>query len=167
MTAYQIHPTGPCGESQENLYTDTSLSNLFNVVANQINSTRQVLWQRYTAMLLANSLVFGLLIRVDEIEQRCGPGSIELTQVDQRVMGATAGIVLCSFWILIFVIDWWTFHYHRLGVASRYEWTQLPSEANPFKAMMQEKGGLVAYFLALSVALLFLIINILIRYQNV
>ena len=66
----------------------------------------------------------------------------------------------------MFGLDWWTFHYNRLGVAARFEWTQLPSEANPFKAMMQEKRGLVIYSLAICVALLFLIINSVILYQN-
>lgn len=142
---YEIHPTAP-EKTQEGRYTDIAFSNLLNIYAGQVNSARQVVWQRYTAMLIANSIFFGLIVSAE---------------ASYRKLGAVVGIALCCIWVAMLLADWKLFK-NRLLTASRFQWTHLGPDANPFPAMhTQEKWlGRVIYSSAASVALIFLIFNI-------
>lgn len=89
---YEIRPTSP-REIEEGRYTDISLSNLFGAHVTQINSVRQAIWARYTAMLIANSVLSAFT-------------SSAALPLPQRLAGPVAGLLLCGVWLAILVRDW-------------------------------------------------------------
>jgi len=100
-----------------NQYTDIALTNLFNAHLSLLNSERHVIWLRYQSMLVANSIVVGLLARLDELKTM------------PVVLGSIFGLALCLAWL----VSLWSgynlfFKLHK--EALRFEWSYDPS-ANP------------------------------------
>lgn len=106
-----------------NQYTDISLTNLIGLHVNQVNSERQAIWQRYTAMLVANSILF--------IFSRNG----NRDAIDV-FFGILVGIVLCIFWIWITLIGWEIFDM-RWRSSMKFEWEKLSEKAHPFNVSIQ------------------------------
>lgn len=145
---YKILPTGMPVSDQ---YSDISMTNLVGIFSDQISSERQTIWQRYAAMLVANSLIFGFLV------------SRERTKIE-IFSGVFFGIVLCIFWLII-SIDGWKLHLYRRDEALKFVWTALNEKANPFQAdskyEKKVKGGRI-YQVALWTIWLFIIMYIVI-----
>src|SRR2546426_319269 len=58
---YNVQPTGAPDSKGNPQYTDISLTALFNAHISMINTQRQTIWQRFTSMILANSIILGFL----------------------------------------------------------------------------------------------------------
>jgi len=53
--SYEIKPTG---QSVADQYSDIALTNLYSAAANQFITEGQLIWSRFNAMLVANSIIF-------------------------------------------------------------------------------------------------------------
>jgi hypothetical protein len=76
-----VNPTA----TQKGEHTDIALTALYNAHVSLINSERQATWQRFNIMLLANSLLIGLMSQKSEL-------SLGI------VIGMLFGLVLCFLW---------------------------------------------------------------------
>ena len=121
---YEVQPTALQVTEQ---YADIALSGLFNAHANQINSERQAIWQRYTAMLVANSLVFAFM------------GGVA-PSLYRPIAGSIAGIVLCAIWYGMTKSGWTVFRM-RVDRALEFSWPTLGPQANPFRVTMEYERG--------------------------
>jgi hypothetical protein len=106
---YEVQPTGQPASQQ---YSDISMTGLFNAHVALLNSERQTIWQRYSAMLIANSFILGFLDR------------------QRPVFAALVGILLCAAWA---IMTWSGYRLFLLEMAEmrRFVWPGLPSGANP------------------------------------
>jgi len=109
-----ISPTGPEGK----VYTDISLANLFSSHVHKLNVEKQLIWSRFTAMLVANSILLGLfgfsLKDVARIPSWWGIGV------------CVGGIGLCILWFKLTSVGWELMN-RRLKEAHRFVWEGYPS----------------------------------------
>ena len=84
---YEVHPTGP-----ESKFSDTALTNLFNVHVTMLLHEERLVWQRYSVFIVAHAIIFGFLSRTTT------PQSLT------TILAALFGIVLCGMW-LIFIMS--------------------------------------------------------------
>ena len=84
---------------------------LFSQHVAVINSERSTIWQRYSAMLVANSLILGF-----------GPDSVWV---------AIVGLVICILWAAM-THEGWKILRRRITVAGEFQLAPLPESANPF-----------------------------------
>lgn len=116
--ALVVEPTSIVEVDGKRIYTDIALTNLFACHVQKLNVEKQLIWQRYTAMLLANSVLVGLLgVNLDSL----GPGSSNL-----REGICVLGIVLCVLWLVV-TFNGWEIAGRRLKAAARFEWPGFPS----------------------------------------
>ena len=114
-------------------YSDATMTALFNAHVAVINSERQVIWQRYAAMLFANSIVFGLLARASD------PSQI-------TVIGACLfGMLLCLFWWLLNEEGYKVFN-TAMDIAQQFSWKYGDREINLIALQREQyekgvKGG--------------------------
>lgn len=137
----EVRPTAAQVTEQ---YADIALSGLFNAHAVQIASERNVIWQRYTAMLIGNSLVFAFT----------GGAAPSLFR---PIAGSLAGIALCAIWYGMTKSGWTVFRM-RVDRALEFSWPTLGERANPFRVTLEyERGrwGGWLYWLALAAIVLF------------
>lgn len=87
---YKVPPTAPGRKAR---YTDISLTNLFMASVNMINVEKQLIWNRYTAFLVGNTIVFNLL-------------SKDISDRFIKVGACIFGVILCLMWYLITYIGW-------------------------------------------------------------
>jgi hypothetical protein len=66
-------------------HTDIAATAIYNTTVSIINSERTVVWQRYQALLLANSIVFGFM----------GRGDLSTAYV---LIAGVLGLMLCLCW---------------------------------------------------------------------
>lgn len=86
----EVCPTSLQGQTSQ--YSDIALTGLFSAHVSLISSERQAIWQRFTAMLIANSLIFSFLTQT----RRTGDGrSLEAIDVTVAVV---FGLLLCVAW---------------------------------------------------------------------
>lgn len=106
---YEVQPTGQLASQQ---YSDICMTGLFSAHVALLNSERQTIWQRYSAMLIANSFILGFLDR------------------QRPVFAALVGILLCAAWA---IMTWSGYRLFLLEMAEmrRFVWPGLPSGANP------------------------------------
>jgi hypothetical protein len=105
----QIAPTGP--ESATTIHNDTALTQLYSCYIQLINSERQAIWQRFAAMIMANSFLIGFLSRDNT------------TGVAIAVTGC--GFAVTIFWLLMTVRAW--VHFFRLYKAAQaFSWLAFP-----------------------------------------
>ncbi|TSC77767.1 MAG: hypothetical protein G01um101429_970 [Parcubacteria group bacterium Gr01-1014_29] len=121
---FEVQPTATQVTEQ---HADIALTGLFNVHANQISSERQAIWQRYTAMLIGNSIVLAFMGGVTSSRYRA-------------VVGALFGIVLCLFWYGMTKSGWRVFRM-RVQLALTFAWTNLDSRVNPFSVTVEYEAG--------------------------
>jgi hypothetical protein len=69
------------------------------------NSERETIWQRYSAMLIANSLVFGLR-------------DTQSLNVDVPILASVFGVALCVAWWKLTVWGWEFYDIYSKGAAS-------------------------------------------------
>lgn len=93
-----------------NQYTDIALTNLFNAHLSLLNSERHVIWMRYQSMLIANSIVFTLLARLDQ------PKTVPV------VLGSIFGLALCLAW-LVSMWSGWNLFFKLHKETLRFEWS--------------------------------------------
>src|SRR5262245_19561453 len=92
-------------------YSDTALGQIFQAHVNVINAEVAAIWQRNTAMIVANSFM--------------------LSAVNHTPRIGAAGFVLCALLLLMTVRGWR--HYLQLIVTARsFRWPHEPAELNPF-----------------------------------
>src|SRR3989338_4081752 len=103
---FEVKPTSAVEES--NTYTDIALTNLAREHAAQVSSQRQVVWQVYSVMLIANSLVFGFMTT---------PGR-SLPEVS---FGVALGVSLSIIWLILTRISFDAF-LERVKAAYKFSW---------------------------------------------
>ena len=99
---------------------DATLCNLFNIHIDTINTEKNLIWQRYGVMLLANTIFLGFLI-----QNRLSPLV--------AILMCFIGIALCIFWI---AITWyaWDFLNRYLDYVNKFRWE---GYENPVSAIMK------------------------------
>lgn len=121
---FEVRPTAAQVTEQ---HADIALTGLFNVHAGQINSERQTIWQRYTAMFIGNSIVMSVA---------SGTGR----PLFQIIAGALLGLMLCVLWFSMTVSGWKVFRM-RVDRALGFAWTGLDPNANPFSVTIEYEAG--------------------------
>jgi hypothetical protein len=103
-----VHPTAtmPNGKT---IYSDVSISNMVGAMADAINAGKQLIWQRYQAMLIANSILIGLV-------------SNTRSENSHHVL-CVLGLLLCVMWAWLSWLGW-KGNTERLRALSRIEWTK-------------------------------------------
>ena len=138
-----IKPTGLPVSGQ---YSDIAMTNLVGLHVHQVNSERQAIWQRYSAMLIANSIFFGVLMN----------RSLGKTET---VVVTLIGVVLCYFWWKVTKAGWNIFD-KRWKAALDFYWENLPENAHPYKETLQyfkDYQGDIISKMALLIIYLFVI----------
>ena len=131
---YEVQPTGLTASKQ---YSDISMTGLFNAHVALLNSERQTIWQRYSAMLIANSFILGFLDR------------------QRPAFAALVGLLLCATWAML---TWSGFRLFFLEMAEmrRFVWPGLAPSANPITpSFAYREAGDWIYRMAWSVIALF------------
>jgi hypothetical protein len=108
-------------ERDQQAYTKTTIARLLNAHIAAINSERQALWLVYTAMLLANTLLYGFIIQL--------PAPTTL----QAAFLTGFGWVLCMTWLILTVSSFRQF-IQQLDAASdfaKWELAAISKYANP------------------------------------
>lgn len=145
-----VRPTAP-KERGDNQYTDIALTGLLGIHSGQINSARQAVWQRYTAMLIANSIIIGFM----------GGGGQLLEKFD-RAVAAFGGIALCCSWLALLIVDNQGLA-RRIVRANEFRWSHISSpHANPFLLMTEEDRGIgqVVFVLPAVVIWIFFVLHV-------
>jgi hypothetical protein len=127
---YTIDPTG--GPISGN-YSDIALTGLFNAHIATINSQRQVIWQRYNIMLLANAAILAFFARGQ-------PNPYE------AVAAGLLGFVLCFLWRVMHGSAWNLFNM-LVDEAHGFSWSGNDKQINPLVTsviwLRGSKGGLI------------------------
>jgi hypothetical protein len=116
---FQVLPTGK--RIRDNQYKESTLTELFSTTVNISLVEKQLIWQRYSAMLLANSIVLGFITNA-------------LTGDETRrffllLIGACAfGIILCVLWGVLNHAGW-SFEYSLDRHARKFTWYKSPKES--------------------------------------
>jgi hypothetical protein len=141
-----IYPTATLSKDALK-YSDTALSNLLNTHGAQINSMRQAIWQRFSAMVVANSVILVFTA-----------GSRASSSHFYNTVGPVLGILLCAVWYMLTNVDR-SFFDILLRTAGQFRWAFGPS-ANPFYNLIDQdkyQWGTRIYRLAHFVILLFFV----------
>ena len=142
---FSIAPTAPTKDSDT--YSDIAMTGLFNAYVSTINSERQVIWHRYNIMLIANSIIFGFLVRA-------GTG---VPPFRDTVFGVIVGWVLCFVWWRMFSDGIDLFGRWNKN-AARFSWPEVERERNPYVISEAWRGntkGRGIYWGALATICLF------------
>lgn len=142
-------------------YTDIALTGLFNAHVALVNSERQVIWQRYNVMILANTVVVSYVAQSD-------------TQSLETLFASGFGLLLCGLWWFMTVAGWNVFNMYS-DKAKRFYWLDGINRTevimNPFivhdedakkwpfthrKTQRKFKGGPI-YIYAILVIMLFIL----------
>jgi hypothetical protein len=102
-------------------HADMVIASLLNAHISTINSEQQAIWQRYTAMLLANTVVFGVFTQV------------QAPTTPQVYFVSGFGVALCVAW-LVSTISGFRWFSRRLEASKRFAWpalTAIEAYANP------------------------------------
>lgn len=116
-TIILVQPTG-LKPGEDNQYTDIGLTGLLNTHAGQINSQRQVMWQRYGYSLVANAIFLPLITRPE-------------VPLLFQLVGALFGIIICWVGYTTLQEDRRVL-ISRIRFASTFRWQNLPQNANVF-----------------------------------
>lgn len=107
--------------------SDDALVSMFAIHVQLLNAERTTIWQRYTAFLIANSLLMTLGTR--------------LHTPTQSLMAAVAGALLCVFWCIITVSGYRLFE-ARLHVARQLRFSHAAhGETNPVELILLGRSG--------------------------
>lgn len=119
------HTKAPSGNDNEMIHTDIAQTGLYNATVSIVNSERNAVWQRYSAMLIANSIVLGFLSKQNA------------DQATFTIPGAILGIILCFFWWLL-TEDGWKFFNIYSKLAMRFTWPDIGGDLNSNEVMVEE-----------------------------
>jgi hypothetical protein len=120
---YEIHGTAPAVTHQS---SDIALTGLFNAHMALINSERQAIWQRFTAMLIGNSIILNFLA--------AGPSPGRPWY--EVIIGAWFGIVLCVCWWRLSKAGW-KYIGTLQATANRLQWDKNAPWLNPFHQLFE------------------------------
>lgn len=112
-------------EAGETVYTDIAQTSLYNATISVINSERTAIWQRFSSMLVANSVVFGFLVKQSSFHDHI------------VLVGSFLGMILCFFWWLLTKDGWRYFNVYS-NIAMRFQWPSLGGNLNVSKIMDEE-----------------------------
>jgi hypothetical protein len=110
---------------------DLVITSLVNAHVSIINTERQALWQRYSAMLLANAVLLGFFTQLQP------PTRLQV------YFASGFGLVLCLAWLVLTVHGFRLF-LMRLDLSSRFAWSELSAldeYANPITIGIDWVGG--------------------------
>ena len=105
----KIAPTGPAIATAR--HNDTALTQMYSCYIQLINSERQAIWQRFAAMIMANSFLIGFLSKDNT------------TGIAIAVAGC--GLAVSISWLLM-TIRAWTHFYRLYQAAQAFSWGALP-----------------------------------------
>lgn len=94
--------------------SDSAIANLFNAHVNSLNVEKQLIWQRYHAMLVANSIAFAFVAN-------------NLQQPEAVLAICVFGLILCILWAR-FVRFGWELMWNRIQYIAEFKW---PGYTNP------------------------------------
>jgi hypothetical protein len=86
----EVIPTGPLPNEH---YSDTAIANLFNAHVNSLNAEKQIIWHRFQAMLLGNSIIISFATK-------------EAAEPIITLCTGIFGIFLCALWLWLNSIGW-------------------------------------------------------------
>ena len=118
-----VNPHFKDGDKEK--HTDIAQTGLFNACISVVNSERSAVWQRYSTMLIANSIIIGFWVKH------------ESGQSLHVVAGSVLGLFLCILWWLI-TEDGWRFFNLYSNIAGRFRWSHIDNEVNINKVMFDE-----------------------------
>lgn len=124
-----VNPHHKVGDLKE--HTDIAQTSLFNSCVSVVNSERNAIWQRYSTMLIANSIIIGFLVKH------------EFSQSLYVLAGSLLGICLCILWFLI-TEDGWRFFGLYSELAGRFQWPNIDEDININRVMFDEFSRLVS-----------------------
>lgn len=113
------------------------MTGLFGAQVSVFNSERQAIWQRYNAMLIANSFILAFSGRA------------------QPALWAIVGICLCFAWA---ILTWsgFRFFFMQMTELQRFKWPGPPEVQNPIEVSFRYRQSRDwIYWMALSVIALF------------
>ena len=91
---------------------DNGLASLFNTQIVMLHSEQQALWQRYTAMLVAEAILVGSF------------GWVQALTAFQAYFASGFGVVLCLAW-LVTTVSGYKLYMRRLDATSHFAWVYL------------------------------------------
>lgn len=122
------HNIRPTGNPVSGQYSDIAFTSLFNAHVAIINSERQAIWQRYSAMIIANSIVLAL-------------ASLAQLPSEQKVLFTLIlGLPLCSIWYFMTVSGYRLF-LMEVRRAQEFIWVGLGEKINPFTVALEYERG--------------------------
>lgn len=119
------HMEAPSCDDNEMIHTDIAQIGLYNATLSIVNSERNAVWQRYSAMLIANSIVFGFIAKQNA------------DQAAFTIPGTIFGIILCYFWWLLTEDGWKYFNIYS-KIAMRFTWPDIGENLNSNEVMIKE-----------------------------
>jgi hypothetical protein len=105
----EIAPTGQA--TTTGVHSDAAMTQLYSCYIQLINSERQAIWQRFAAMIMANSFLIGFLSKDNS----------QTVALSVTICGFAVTIL----WLLMTIRGWR--HFFRLYQAAQaFSWTALP-----------------------------------------
>ena len=111
---FPISPTAP--ESTENQHTDLSLTNLFGVYVQLLSTERQLIWDRFSAMLVANTIILNIIIFIYN----------KPTERLFTLIACVFGMLLCFAWLTM-THQGWNYTDIVRDVAGKFRWEGYPN----------------------------------------
>jgi hypothetical protein len=146
---FPVSPTAP--EGTGNQHTDISLTNLFGAYIQLLSVERQLIWGRFSAMLVANTIIFYIINNI-------------YNDPAERLFTLTAcvfGVLLCFAWLTMTHRGW---NYSNIlrDVAERFKWEGYPNPLSREQLPAAYPRWDIIRYAAYSVIVLFIIAYVLI-----
>jgi hypothetical protein len=108
-------------------YTNIMIASLLNAHIATINSERQVIWRLFTAMMLANALLYGFFLQLE------APTRLQV------IFAVGLGGALCMAWLILTISSFRLFmlQLDAAGGFARFQLAQISKYANP--ALIEEE----------------------------
>jgi hypothetical protein len=125
--------------------TDIAATALYNSIVSVASLEAQVLWQRYSVLLLANSVI---LVALNSPVMEAHP----VLKVSLDVIG----VLLCVLWWTLTQVAWGFWNTYST-MAARFRWPNIDTEVNVYQVMFDrfERKGEIIKLAAFGVIILF------------
>jgi hypothetical protein len=132
-------------------HTDVAATAVYNTIVSVANVEAQVVWQRYNAILIANSVI---LYAVNSAVMEPHPKT--------KAWLDAIGLLLCVCWGML-TWEGWRFWNTYSTMAARFRWPKLDTDVNVFEVMYDrfENRGRIIQVAAFAIIFLFCMIYLL------
>jgi hypothetical protein len=121
--------------------SDAAMAVLFQTHVSICINSANLVWQRFSIMVIANSIIFSFLTN---------------KQGGVVIFGTFFGFFLCALWYLL-IAEKWSFFQRWMALSRRFIFPTLEEEANPHRHIKQRplKNAGKAWYAACAIIILF------------